>query len=161
MKTMISLFFRYFTDPRFQPQLLPTLLAYIHAAAAAAAAPGNNASSTVKYDHENVSSIVDGTNFVVAREARQQRRPGLALSPAWLQCVRAYVTCLEVQKQKLIEITNGDKVDGIGGEGMGNNVVMNRGDLNSSTVVMMHQQLCLLSQRLPMCLWHVDLLGSE
>ena len=123
------------------------MLAYIHAA-------------TVHGDNDNDcnASIVKGGN-TVKDSMSDKARPGLALSPARLQCVRAYVTCLEVQKQKLgITNGNGDVVDG-GGEGVGvsNGMRVNGG---GSPVVMI-QQLCTLSQRLPVCLWRTDLLGSE
>ena len=62
--------------------------------------------------------------------------------------MRAYVSCLEVQKQKLgITFGDGTTSKDVGVSGGGN------------TAVMM-QQLCMLSQRLPVCLWRGDVLGS-
>ena len=128
------------------------MLAYIHAI-------------TIHGDNGTGGNASNGGNTVsyCTNDKARHQGPGLALSPARLQCVRAYVTCLEVQKQKL-GITNGncDRVDGGGSEGgegvgVGNGVRVSGG---GSPVVMI-QQLCTLSQRLPVCLWRTDLLGSE
>ena len=76
---------------------------------------------------------------------------GLDLSPARLQYVRAYVKCLDSQRVKF-GVANGE---GVGvSEGGGVNVSVSGND-NQAVVL---QQLCSLSQRLPMCLWRSDLL---